>query len=146
MKNAIVFSIDKRLMAIELRWVREVITLGHVTPVPNAPPVIAGVVNFGGAIIPCIELAKMSEPSAEPRIACRGESAILVQVESVRAAIRVDAVVEVATLTQIGDRWRDRNDVEARLLDPQGLIADARAQVAEAPLIGGTARRSPGRM
>jgi chemotaxis signal transduction protein len=138
MKNAIVFSIDKRLMAIELRWVREVITLGHVTPVPNAPPVIAGVVNFGGAIIPCIELAKMSEPSAEPRIACRGESAILVQVESVRAAIRVDAVVEVATLSHVaGDRWRDKNEVEARLLEPQELIADARAQVAETPVLGG---------
>ena len=61
MKNAIVFSIEKRLLAVELRWVREVITLGHVTPVPNAPPVISGVVNFGGAIIPVVEVSEHLE-------------------------------------------------------------------------------------
>lgn len=137
MKNAIVFSIDKSLWAIELRWVREVITLGHVTPVPNAPPVVSGVVNFGGGIIPVIEVAQLVGAAGEPRIACRGESAVLVQVESVRAAVRVDAVVEVATLSAVdGDRWRDGNAVEARLLDPPDLIAGARTQVAEAPAIG----------
>jgi chemotaxis signal transduction protein len=138
MKNAIVFSIDKRLMAVELRWVREVITIGHVTPVPNAPPVISGVVNFGGGIIPIVEVSRLLGDLRESRTACRGESAILVQVESVRAAIRVDAVVEVATLSHVaGDRWRDKNEVEARLLEPQELIADARAQVAETPVLGG---------
>ena len=131
MKNAIVFSIDKKLWAIELRWVREVITLGHVTPVPHAPPVISGVVNFGGGILPIVEIIQLVG-EGEPRVACRGESAVLVQVESVRAAIRVDAIVEVATLSPAGDdRWRDKNAVEARLLDPQDLIAGARAQVAE---------------
>lgn len=136
MKNAIVVSVDKNLWALELRWVREVITLGHVTPVPNCPPVISGVVNFGGGIIPVIEIAQVFGERSQPRLACRGESAVLIQVESVRAAVRVDAVVEVATLNPgEGDLWRDKNQVEARLLDPQDLIAGARAQVADAPSI-----------
>jgi len=137
MKNVIVFSVASARWAIELRWVREVITLGHTTPVPHAPPAFAGVVNFGGAIVPVLELMPLIDPqyaaneSAAPRA-----SAVLLQVESVRAALRVDTVVEVTTLRHVGaDRWADAQGLEARLVDPAELVARARADVSDAPAL-----------
>ncbi len=136
MKNAIVFSISKQRWAIELRWVREVITLGHVTPVPKAPPAFAGVVNFGGAIVAVIELLPLlpsGEWNPEAGTAVGGDNAILLQVESVHAALRVDAVIEVTTLRPAGAKlWADSRGLQAKLVDPQELVAIARAQVTAA--------------
>ena len=56
MKNVIVFALGKARYAVELRWVREVFTVGHVTPVPHAPVAVVGVVNFRGAVMPLIDL------------------------------------------------------------------------------------------
>jgi len=137
MKNAIVISVANARWAIELRWVREVITLGHTTPVPHAPPAFAGVVNFGGAIVPVLELMPLVEPAAGfSEASVPGASAVLLQVESVRAALRVDTVVEVTTLRHLGsDRWTDAAGLDARLVDPQELVARARAQVSNAPVM-----------
>lgn len=130
MKNAIVFSVDATRWAVELRWVREVITLGHVTPVPRAPAAIAGVVNFAGGIVPIIELGPLLGKDAPARLASRGESALLLHVESVRAAIRLDAVVEVATLRRGDDGgWRDSGGERVELVDPSELVTLARNQV-----------------
>ena len=49
MKNVLVFSLGGKHYALELRWVREVMTLGHISPVPNAPEQIVGVTNCRGA-------------------------------------------------------------------------------------------------
>ena len=40
--DVIVFESGDRRFALELKYVQEVLTLGHVTPVPLAPPAIRG--------------------------------------------------------------------------------------------------------
>ncbi len=131
LKNAIVFSVSGSRWAIELRWVREVITLGHTTPVPNAPPSIIAVVNSGGAIVPVLDLMPLLDlPRPAEDTANTAASAILLQVESVRAALRVDTIIEVTTLHhQEGNSYCDAAGARATLLDPQELVAHARAQV-----------------
>src|SRR5688572_5081465 len=100
MKNVIVFALGKARYAVELRWVREVFTLGPVTPVAHAPQAVAGVVNYRGAIMPILDLAVLlgrgGGGGREP--AHGGEGAILLQVEEMSAALRVSSVVEVSTL------------------------------------------------
>lgn len=101
MKNVIVFALGQARYAIELRWVREVFTLGPVTPVAGAPPSVAGVVNYRGAIMPILDLSFLLDGGTDAgatAAAHGGEGAILVEVEDVRAALRVTGVVEVSTL------------------------------------------------
>ena len=134
MKNVIVFALGQARYAVELRWVREVFTLGPVTPVAHAPESVAGVVNYRGAIMPILDLGVLlgGRPDAAPAAAYSGEGAILIQVEDVRAALRVSGVVEVATLREdradpLGSALIDSSGNRAPLIDPPALLAQARA-------------------
>src|SRR5204862_6303333 len=61
LRNVIVFSIGARgastgRYALELRWVREVVSLGFITNVPTAPPAVSGVCNLHGTILPVLDV------------------------------------------------------------------------------------------
>lgn len=92
-------ELRRQPFAAELRWVREITTLGFVTFLPSAPTPICGVVNVHGAIVPVIDLAELLQrpSSGLPR---QGDAALLVEIEHVVAAFRVDAIRHVASLPQ----------------------------------------------
>jgi chemotaxis signal transduction protein len=137
LRNVIVFALGGSRLATELRWVREVATLGFVTEVPTAPPGIAGVVNLHGAILPVLDLAVLHQHGA-PVPARQGDGALVVEVEGVAAALRVDQVDEVATLATERDVAPGAEHViDARgralpLLDPRDVLRRAGEAVAEA--------------
>lgn len=138
MRNVIVFSLAGARHAIELRWVREVVTLGWVTPVPGAPTPIAGVVNFHGSIVPVLDVAVLVGVAPGPATAHGGEGAVVVAVEEIVAALRVSAVEEVATLADDPDGGlRDGRGRAIALLDPPALL---RALREPAPDDDGVAR------
>lgn len=109
MKNVIVFALEGSRYAVELRWVREVITLGFVTPVPGAPPEIVGVVNVHGTVTPVLDLrAALGELNPDDAAADRpsprrGDGAVVFAVENAVAALYVSNVEEVSTLTESED-------------------------------------------
>ncbi len=138
MKNVILVSIAKQRWAIELGWVSDVITLEQVTIVPTAPADIYGVINFDGALIPVIDFLKFAETNpGQTNDRSTGETvaetlakiAILVQVESVRIALRVDAVIEVTTLHDAESSWVDAAGSPAQLIDPVQLIEVIRTNI-----------------
>jgi purine-binding chemotaxis protein CheW len=52
----VVFEVDGRLYALTLARVLEVVRMVAVTPVPEAPPWVAGVVNLRGRLISIVDL------------------------------------------------------------------------------------------
>lgn len=52
-------SVAGELFAVDLSHVREVFKVETVTPVPGMPPVLMGVTNLRGAVIPVIDLRVM---------------------------------------------------------------------------------------
>ncbi len=135
MRNVIVFAIGRSLYALELRWVREVVTLPYVTRVPTAPRGVLGAVNVRGAIVPVIDVEAVARGRGLGRDARAGEGAILLEVDDALCAIRIDNVEEVTTLH--GDRGRDRL-IDARgraieMVDPEQIV---RRAVAEEPRSG----------
>jgi chemotaxis signal transduction protein len=144
MKNVIVFALGHARYAVELRWVREVFTLGPVTPVAHAPDAVAGVVNYRGAIMPILDLGVLLGDAAPRAAAHGGEGAILIEVEDVRAALRVTSVIEVSSLrAQSGDDGAlvDSTGRSVPVIDPPALLARAQA-AAQAAADG---RGEPGR-
>jgi hypothetical protein len=97
LRNVIVFALAGSRYAAELRWVREVITLGFVTEVPTAPAGLAGVFNLRGTIVPVLDLPALlgGSPSGTPR---QGDGALLLEADHAIAALRVDTIDEVGTL------------------------------------------------
>ena len=138
MKNVIVIALGGERFAVELRWVREIFTLGHVTPVPSAPAVIAGATNFRGSIVPVLHgaglLAALGKKVSASRGPKAGDSVVLIDVEDMRAAISIERIDEVTTLDNTAGHDAvlvDREGREAQLLDPPSLLAAARRLVGE---------------
>jgi chemotaxis signal transduction protein len=143
MKNVIVFALGPDRYAVELRWVRDVFTLGHVTPVPHAPAALAGVVNYRGAIMPVLDVEALLDGERPSRGAAHaGQGAILIQDEDLAAALRVTSVFEVATLhlrlPKDAGMLLDSTGKRTPLLDPPTLLVRAlgAAQAAASALPG----------
>lgn len=117
MKNVIIFAVDGERFAVELRWVREVISLGHVTRIPGAPVHVAGAINVRGAITPVLDLGALPGEANRARHARArratasggsgdgddtrpGDGAVLIDVEGVAMALRMSAVEEVSTVSE----------------------------------------------
>lgn len=125
---------------MELRWVREIVSLAHLTPVPSAPSVIAGAMNFRGAIVSVLGgaallSASMPAPPEKLRQPRPGDSVILIDVDGTRAALAADRIDEVTTLVASRDSPDLLVDTRGRtvpLIDPVAVLANARALVGEA--------------
>jgi chemotaxis signal transduction protein len=128
LRNVIVFAIGAARFAVELRWVREVVTLGFVTAVPTAPPALGGVCNLHGTILPVLDVAALLDQPAGPA-ARQGDGAIVLEAEGVLCGLRVDQVDHVASLSETGGAVTDANGRPLTLLDPQKLIRRAQELV-----------------
>src|SRR5262245_20629993 len=72
--------------------VREVLRLGNLTPVPLAPPAICGLTQVRGQIVTIVDPAALRHGRrTRPR---SGDPLVLVEAAGVRAALRVDRIVE----------------------------------------------------
>ena len=101
LRNVIVFTIGAVRYAAELRWIREVVSLGFVTAVPTAPAVLGGVCNLHGSILPVLDVGVLlgGPPGPPPR---QGDGALVLEVEDVVCALRVDQIDHVASLHDHG--------------------------------------------
>jgi len=87
------FSLGEEDYGIEILTVREIVGLLPVTPVPQAPHSVRGVVNLRGQVIPVVDLRlrfgmEATEDTEETCI-------IVVQFHSVQLGVVVDRVSEV---------------------------------------------------
>lgn len=122
------FALAGSRYAAELRWVREVITLGFVTEVPTAPPGLTGVFNLRGTIVPVLDLPALlgTAAAATPR---QGDGALLLEADHAVAALRVDTIDEVGTLAG-GPGPATVIDARGRMVavvDPPALLRRAAA-------------------
>jgi len=121
LRNVIVFTIGAVRYAVELRWVREVVSLGFVTAIPTAPAALGGVCNLHGTILPVLDVgAVLGGPPGPP--ARQGDGALVLETEGVVCALRVDQVDHVASLHESGGAIVDAGGKPLTLLDPAVLV------------------------
>jgi chemotaxis signal transduction protein len=104
LRNVIVFAIGAARYAVELRWVREVVT-----------------------ILPVLDVsALLDQPPGAP--ARQGDGALVIEAEGIICGLRVDQVDHVATLPERAGESGAVVDAAGRpltLLDPQRLLRRA---------------------
>lgn len=131
LRNVIVFSIGTARYALELRWIREVVSLGFVTGVPTAPEALGGVCNLHGTILPVLDVGVLlGGPPGPP--ARQGDGALVLETDGLVCALRVDQVDHVATLPGAGGTVTDGAGRALPLLDPQQLVRAAQEVVTAA--------------
>lgn len=52
------FALGGEVMAMEIRFSKEILQYGGLTEVPLMPPAVRGVINLRGAVVPVIDLAE----------------------------------------------------------------------------------------
>ncbi len=97
--DVIVFESGDRRFALELKYVQEVFTLGHVTPVPLAPPAIRGSANLRGKMVPVISIQTLFGLPTRNKV-LPGTTALLTHVEGATIAIPVGRVIDVMSVPQ----------------------------------------------
>lgn len=87
------FQFDRQRYAIALDYVDRVLRMAAVTPVPEAPPWVAGVINVHGQVIPVLNLReRLGHPPKAPGLEDR---LLIVNVMRRTIAIMADQVTEV---------------------------------------------------
>jgi purine-binding chemotaxis protein CheW len=87
------FEVAGHTYAIDIAQVREVVRWQSVTPLPNAPTLIEGVIDLRGAVVPVVDLGRALgwAPGARTRIA-------VTEVDGLVMGLAVDAAVEVLSV------------------------------------------------
>ncbi|MEJ7604124.1 MAG: chemotaxis protein CheW [Kofleriaceae bacterium] len=131
LRNVIVFTIGAVRFAVELRWIREVTSLGFVTGVPTAPAALGGVCNLHGTILPVLDVAALLDRPAGPPPR-QGDGALVLEIDGLVCALRVDQVDYVASLNETSGQVMDGSGRTMTLLDPARLVRRAVELVAGA--------------
>ena len=87
------FEVGGRVYALDVSQVREVVRWQPVTPLPNAPALIEGVVDLRGAVIPVVDMGRALgleavKPGMRARIAVTESDGLVM-------GLAVDAALEV---------------------------------------------------
>jgi purine-binding chemotaxis protein CheW len=90
MADVVVVEVGGRRIAVPTASVREVTTLATLTPVPGAPPAVAGLTQVRGQILPVLDV-----DGDGARAAPAQDTIVIVERGPVRAALRVDRVTGV---------------------------------------------------
>ena len=114
----LVVEIGERRVALRAAEVREVIAIASVTPVPLAPPMLTGLTQVRGQIIPVLDLM---DPPRTPK---SSDSLVLVEVGAARAALLVDRVLGVSAAA--GEEVLDLLGIFATLKERVGEVGRGR--------------------
>jgi purine-binding chemotaxis protein CheW len=97
LRELLVFTLDADPYAIPVEWVREIVRLRAITPMPRVPPEIRGVISLRGEIVQILDMCRRlgieaREPTQASRIiVLHGEPGAVtgLLVDSVREVLRV---------------------------------------------------------
>ena len=140
--DLVTFRLDGERFAIEARFVREMIHLQHVTPVPDVPDFLLGTTNLRGEVIAVLDVRSFF---GVPRGSSQDSAPALVLGEShIEFALFTDHVEEVSlfrttdffdatgAISALGREWvRGITKTGVILLDAKTLLSDPRLFVDE---------------
>jgi purine-binding chemotaxis protein CheW len=86
----VVFTLDERYYAVDLAAVERAVRMVEVTPLPQAPEVVQGVINVQGRIIPVLNIRRRFR--LPERAAVLGDQLLIARTARRPVAFAVDAV------------------------------------------------------
>jgi purine-binding chemotaxis protein CheW len=90
------FVIGREVFGVSILAVQEIIRMSNITPIPNAPNYVEGVINLRGKVIPIVDLKKRLNIVTDAESLDKSKTRILViEVEHKVIGFIVDAVSRV---------------------------------------------------
>lgn len=98
-RDILVFELDQQRYGLPLGDVMETVRAVTITPLPQAPPLVEGIINFRGRVVPVLDIrARFHQAPREMKIS---DHLILARAGGRSVALRVDRVTD---LVRIGDQ------------------------------------------
>ncbi len=93
------FALGAEEYGVEILKIQEIKGFSAITPLPNAPPYVKGVMNLRGTIVPIVDLRKKFGMPEETYTAFT--VIVVVQVQGQIMGFIVDAVSDVLTVSEV---------------------------------------------
>ncbi len=133
-KMYVTMRVDRQLFGIEVRNVRDVLRQQKITPIPLAPPEIAGSLNLRGRIVTVIDLRKRLQLGEKTT---PGENTfVVIEQKGELYSLMIDSVSEVLTIpsaeiektpANLGLTWKDIATGIHKLPDELIVLVDVQA-------------------
>lgn len=94
----VTFRLGQELFGVPIGAVQEVVRLPEVTPIPETPWFLEGVISLRGRIIPVMDLGRRLRLPPRPRT--RATRVLIMETGGRQVGLIVDAVLEVVRLPQ----------------------------------------------
>jgi len=95
-QEVLTFTIDDQYYGLDLLSVREIRAWTDVTPLPNTPPFVRGVINLRGAVVPIFDLRVRL--GGEVTNATSANVVIVVEIGAESVGLLVDTVSDILAL------------------------------------------------
>jgi len=96
----LVFKLDEQQYALRLESVERIIRAAAITPLPEAPDIVLGILDIQGVVVPVIDVRKrFRQPEREIRPA---DHFIIARARSLTVALVVDAAQSVVETPEPG--------------------------------------------
>lgn len=94
----IVFTLDERSYALRISVVEKAVRMVEITPLPKAPDIVLGVIDFHGVITPVLDMRRRFRlPEREPRL---DDQLIIARSAGRLVALVADRVSDVVDLPE----------------------------------------------
>jgi len=94
--NLACFEVKGQAYALEVAHVREIVRMQELTPLPNAPALIEGVIDLRGAVIPVLDLSRvLGQGRADDGMNAR---IVVLDFDDLVLGVWVDAATDVLTI------------------------------------------------
>lgn len=138
----LVFTIDDQLYGIDITAVTQIVRSVALTLIPNAPPLLSGLLNLHGDIIPVINIQKQLKLAQKPMDT--GDRIVVVSVKHLFAAFVCDDIegvvpIDIQTTKNAARIYPDIADVLSgvgRLNEKTVLLYDTNALFPEGKISG----------
>ncbi len=91
------FSFGEEIFALEIKYVTEIVGIQPITPVPEVPDFVKGIINLRGKVIPVIDMRiKFRKPTCDYN---DRTCIIVVDIREISVGLIVDNVEEVLSIS-----------------------------------------------
>jgi len=124
-KNQIVnFKVGREQFGVPVESVHEIVRVSEITPVPEMPLFVEGIINLRGRIVTVISLSKRMK--IEGSVRTKSSRILIVEVDGMVIGLMVDAVMEILRLPEeMIERAPDlASDIGAEYISGVGKLPD----------------------
>lgn len=123
--HLLIFNLDEQRYALRLSAVERVVRAAAITPLPQAPDLVLGILDLQGEVIPVVNLRKRFR--LPERETCSDDQFIVARTGTIRLALVVDGTEGVMELSDLALTAPDQiltglNYLEAVTGTEEGLI------------------------